>query len=68
MYSNLEFFDKLTEYTENILRLKNVTVGEPRISIPGKTCSANWNKSVNAKTGLDEIHDESEIQIQELVD
>ena len=48
MYSNLEFFEKLKKYAENNLGLKNVTVGESRTFISGKTCSADWNKGVNA--------------------
>ena len=68
MYSNLEFFNKLKEYAKSILGLKNVTVGELRTFIPSETCSADWNKSINAKIGLDETCDESEIPVQELVD
>ena len=67
LYSNLEFFDKLKEYAINILGLKNITVGEPRISISGETCSTNWNKSINAKIGSDETCDESDFA-WELVD
>ena len=60
MYLNLEFFDKLKLYFKNNLGLKNVTVGEPRTFISGKSYPADWNMSINAKIGSDGTCDESD--------
>ena len=57
MYSNLEFFNKLKKYAKNVLGLKNVTIGEPRIVISGESDPADWDEGVNAKVGFDEDRD-----------
>ena len=57
---------KLKKYAKNNLGLKNVTVGEPRTFISGETCSADWNKGINAKVGLDEDRDGFKTSIWQL--